>query len=150
MEMVAQTKSSRDPALKRRAALAAGATALVIGVAAFGTARDSEQVVARQTVVEALVLKLPDPSTDPVQAYWQETRFERGDTFAALLNRLGVDGADALLLLKTHGGSKPFRVLRPGMTVHARMSALGQLLELRFVAGESTVLGFTRDGERFN
>jgi len=150
MEMVAQTQASRDLALKRRAALAVGATALLVGVAAFGTARDSEQPVVRETVVEPLALKLPDPSTDPVQAYWQETRFERGDTFAALLNRLGVDGADTLLLLKQHGGSKPFRALRPGMTVQARTSDLGQLLELRFVAGESTVLGFARDGERFS
>ena len=150
MEILAQTQAQRDLALKRRAALAVGATALLVGVAAFGTVRDSEQVVVRETVVEPLALKLPDPSADPVQAYWQETRFERGDTFAALLTRLGVDGADTMLLLKQYGGSKPFRSLRPGMTVHAHTSDLGQLLELRFVAGEATVLGFARDGERFN
>ena len=150
MEMLAQTEAQRDLALRRRTALAVGTTALLIGVAAFGTARDSEQVVARETVVEHLLLKLPDPSADPVQAYWQESRFERGDTFAALLNRLGVDSADTMLLLKVHGGSKPFRALRPGMTVHAHTSDLGQLLELRFVAGDATVLGFTRDGERFS
>jgi murein DD-endopeptidase MepM/ murein hydrolase activator NlpD len=149
MEMVAQTEASRDLALKRRAALAVGATALLVGVAAFGTARDSDRIVVRESVVEPLVLALPDPSAAPVQAYWHETRFERGDTFAALLNRLGVDGADIALLLKQHGGSKPFRSLRPGMTVHAQTSDLGQLLELRFMGGESTVLGFARDGERF-
>jgi murein DD-endopeptidase MepM/ murein hydrolase activator NlpD len=149
MEMVAQTEPPRDLALKRRAALAVGATALLVGVAAFGTARDSSQVVVRETVVEPLVLQLPDPSTDPVQAYWHETRFERGDTFAALLGRLGVDGADTALLLKQYGGTKPFRNLRPGMTVHARTSDLGQLLELRFISGESTVLGFGREGEGF-
>ncbi len=148
--MVAQTEASRDLALKRRAALAVGATALLVGVAAFGTARDSEQIVVRETVVEPLVLKLPDPSAHPVEAYWHETRFERGDTFAALLNQLGVDGADTMLLLKQYGGSKPFRSLRPGMTVHARTSDLGQLLELRFISGEATVLGFARDGERFS
>jgi murein DD-endopeptidase MepM/ murein hydrolase activator NlpD len=149
MEILAQTEGSRDLALKRRAALAVGATALLVGVAAFGTARDSEQIVVRETVVEPLVLKLPDPSTGPVQAYWHETRFERGDTFAALLGRLGVDGADTATLLKGHGGAKPFRNLRPGMTVHARTSDLGQLLELRFISGESTVLGFARDGDGF-
>ncbi len=150
MEILAQTNAARDLALKRRTALAVGATALLVGVAAFGTARDRAQGVVRETVVAPLVLKLPDPSIDPVQAYWHETRFERGDTFAALLNRLGVDGADTMTLLKAHGGAKPFRSLRPGMTVHARTSDLGQLLELRFVAGEATVLGFARDGERFN
>jgi murein DD-endopeptidase MepM/ murein hydrolase activator NlpD len=149
MEMVAQTEGPRDLALKRRAALAVGATALLVGVAAFGTAHDSSQVVVRETVVQPLALKLPDASTDPVHAYWHETRFDRGDTFAALLTRLGVDAADGTAILKQLGGSKPFRSLRPGMTVHARTSDLGQLLELRFVAGESTVLGFARDGERF-
>jgi len=150
MAILAQTDTARDLALKRRAALAVGATALLVGVAAFGTARDSNQAVVRETVVEPLVLKLPDPAAGPVQAYWNETRFERGDTFAALLARFGVDGADATLLLKTQGASKPFRSLRPGMTVLARTSDLGQLLELRFIAGEATVLGFVRDGERFN
>ena len=149
MEILAQTEGPRDLALKRRAALAVGVTALLVGVAAFGTAQDSSQVVVRETVVEPLALKLPDPSAGPVQAYWHETRFERGDTFAALLGRLGVDGADTALLLKAQGGSKPFRNLRPGMTVHARTSDLGQLLELRFIAGEASVLGFVRDGERF-
>ena len=43
MEIVAQTEAPRDLALKRRAALAVGATALLVGVAAFGTARDSHQ-----------------------------------------------------------------------------------------------------------
>src|SRR5262245_36898083 len=100
MEMVAQTEARRDLALRRRAALAVGATALLVGIAAFGTARDSEQRVVRETVVESLVLKLPDPAIDPVHAYWHETRFEQGDTFAALLTRLGVDGADTIALLK--------------------------------------------------
>ena len=49
MEMVAQTEAPRDLALKRRAALAVGATALLVGVAAFGTARDSHHSVARAT-----------------------------------------------------------------------------------------------------
>ena len=149
MEILAHSHRGRDPAHTRRAALAVGATALLVGVAAFGTARDSAHVVARETVVAPLALALPDPSTAPVQAYWHEARFERGDTFAALLNRLGVDGADTMALLQSHGGAKPFRSLRPGMTVHARTSDLGQLLELRFVAGEAAVLGFARDGERF-
>src|SRR5262245_39536132 len=120
--MVAQTEAPRDLVLKRRAALVVGAIALLVGVAAFGTARDSEQQVVRETIVEPLVLKLPDRSTDRAQAYWHETQFERGDTFAALLNRLGVDGADTMAVLKQQGGSKPFRNLRPGMTVHARTS----------------------------
>jgi murein DD-endopeptidase MepM/ murein hydrolase activator NlpD len=129
---------------------AVGAVALLLGVAATGTVKDSPPP-ERQIVVEPLPLTLPDPAADPVQAYWHETRLERGDTFAALLSRLGVDGAETSRLLKENGGSKPFRSLRPGMTVQAQTSELGQLLALRFLSGEATtVLGFQRDGVRFS
>ncbi len=147
--MLAQTEVQRDLTHRRRGALAVGAAALLIGVAAFGTARDGAEVLMRETVVEPLELRLPDPAAEPAQTYWHEARFERGDTFAAFLNRLGVDGTDTMQLLRENGGSKPFRNLRPGMTVHARTTDLGQLLELRFIAGDATILGFRREGDRF-
>ncbi len=150
MEILAQSDPPRDRVRRRRAVVAVGAVALLIGVAATGTVKDSPPP-ERQIVVEPLMLTLPDPAADPVQAYWHETRLERGDTFAALLTRLGVDGAETSRLLKENGGSKPFRSLRPGMTVQAQTSELGQLLALRFLSGEATtVLGFERDGVRFN
>jgi murein DD-endopeptidase MepM/ murein hydrolase activator NlpD len=149
MPILAQSEPPRDRAHRRRAVLALGVAALLIGVAATGTVRDAPPP-PRATVVEALPLSLPDPAADPVQAYWHETRFERGDTFAALLTRLGVDGADTARLLRENGGSKPFRNLRPGMTVQAQTSDLGQLLALHFLSGEATTLfGFARDGEGF-
>ena len=150
MEILAQSDRPRDLVRRRRAVVALGVVALLLGVAATGTVKDSPPP-ERQIVVEPLTLTLPDPAADPVQAYWHETRLERGDTFAALLSRLGVDGAETSRLLKENGGSKPFRSLRPGMTVQAQTSELGQLLALRFLSGEATtVLGFERDGVRFN
>jgi murein DD-endopeptidase MepM/ murein hydrolase activator NlpD len=149
MQILAQSGPPRDRAQRRRAAAALGAAALLAGVAATGTVRDAPPP-PRETVVEALSFALPDPVADPVQAYWHETRLERGDTFAALLARLGVDGAETAKLLRENGGSKPFRNLRPGMTVQARTSELGQLLALHFLSGEATTLfGFERDGDGF-
>jgi murein DD-endopeptidase MepM/ murein hydrolase activator NlpD len=149
MRIPAQSDTLRDRARRRRTLAAFGIAALLIGVAATGTVKDSPSP-EREIVVEALPITLPDPAADPVQAYWHETRFERGDTFAALLTRLGVDGAETARLLKENGGSKPFRNLRPGMTVQAQTSELGQLLWLHFLSGEgTTVLGFERDGVRF-
>ncbi|HLB16828.1 MAG TPA: peptidoglycan DD-metalloendopeptidase family protein [Burkholderiales bacterium] len=149
MSILAQSDAPRDRARRRRAVVAIGVAALLLGVAATGTVKDSPPP-AREIVVDPLPLVLHDPAADPVQAYWHETRFERGDTFAALLSRLGVDGAETTRLLKENGGSKPFRNLRPGMTVQAQTSELGQLLALRFLSGEATtVLGFQRDGVRF-
>jgi len=151
MRSLAQTDLSRDPALKRRALVAVAVVSLLAGVAATATVKDSDQPVLRELMIEPLTLQLPDHIATPVQSYWHETRFDRGDTFAALLSRLGVDGADVAKLLKENGGSKPFRSLRAGMTVQAQTSELGQLLALRFMAGEgATVLGFERDGDRFS
>ena len=150
MSILAQSDVRRDLARRRRAVLALGVVALLLGVAATGTVKDAPPP-ERQIVVEPLPLTLPDPAADPVQAYWHETRLERGDTLAALLARLGVDAAETARLVKENGGSKPFRSLRPGMTVQAQTSELGQVLALRFLSGEATtVLGFERDGVRFN
>jgi murein DD-endopeptidase MepM/ murein hydrolase activator NlpD len=149
MSILAQSDSPRDRAPRRRAVLAIGAAALLLGIAATGTVPEPPPP-QRHVVVEALALVVPDPTARPVQRYWHETRFERGDTFAALLARLGVDGAETAQLLKQNGGARPFRSLRPGMAVRAQTSELGQLLGLRFLSGDgTTVLGFARDGAGF-
>jgi murein DD-endopeptidase MepM/ murein hydrolase activator NlpD len=140
----------REPVARRRAVILAGAVSLLAGVAAFGTVSPvPEPVLARATVVEPLSPSLADPVSATVQVYAHEERFERGDTFATLLARLGVDGADAVQLVKQHGKAKPFRLLRPGMTVQAQTADYGALLALRFVAGRDTVLGFEREGDGF-
>jgi murein DD-endopeptidase MepM/ murein hydrolase activator NlpD len=136
--------------VRRRAALLAGVVGLLGGVAAFGTVSDApEPQVARITVIEALAPPIAEVASVAVQTFAHEERFERGDTFASLLTRLGVDGADAVQLVKQHGKAKPFRTLRPGMTVQAETTDYGALRSLRFVSGRDTVLGFDREGDGF-
>jgi murein DD-endopeptidase MepM/ murein hydrolase activator NlpD len=140
----------RELALKRRAGIALGVVGLFAGVAAFGTVSDTpEPPLARTTVVDSLALPVADIVSAAVAPYVHEERFERGDTFGSLLTRLGVDGADAVQLVKQHGKSKPFRSLRPGMTVQAETTDYGALLGLRFISGRDTVLGFEREGDGF-
>jgi murein DD-endopeptidase MepM/ murein hydrolase activator NlpD len=149
-EILAQGWSLRELAFKRRAVIAVGAIGLLAGVAAFGTVSESpEPPVTRATVVESLALPVADVMSAAVQPFAHEERFERGDTFASLLTRLGVDGADAVQLVKQHGKAKPFRALRPGMTVQAETTDYGALLALRFISGRDTVLGFAREGDGF-
>jgi len=151
MRILAQTTVLRDAVRKRRGLVGIGFAALLAGVAATGAVKDSSPPPARETIVAPLAVALPDRVSEGVQAYWNETRFDRGDTFAALLDRLGVDAADAAKLLKENARSKPFRSLRAGMTVQALTSELGQLLALRFLAGEDArLLGFEREGDRFS
>jgi len=141
----------RKPVVKRRVVLSVGAVSLLAGVAATGTVRESAtRPVPRATVVEALALPIAEVVTAQVRPYAHEERFERGDTFAALLARLGVDSADAARLVAEHGRSKPLRSLRPGMTVHAETTDYGALVSLRFVSpGRDAVLGFEREGDGF-
>jgi murein DD-endopeptidase MepM/ murein hydrolase activator NlpD len=150
IEILAHGWRIREPAFKRRALFIVGAAGLLAGVTAFGTVGDSPQPpVARATVVETLELPVARIASASVAPFVHEERFERGDTFAALLTRLGVDSADAVGLVKQHGKSKPFRSLRPGMTVQAETADYGALLALQFLSGRDTVLGFEREGDGF-
>jgi murein DD-endopeptidase MepM/ murein hydrolase activator NlpD len=128
-----------------------GGVCLLAGVAATGTVRQSpEPLVTSVTIVESLALPIAAVVTASIEPFAHEERFERGDTFASLLARLGVDSADAAQLVRQHGKSKPLRSLRPGMTVHAETSDNGALMRLRFVSpGRDAVLGFEREGDGF-
>jgi murein DD-endopeptidase MepM/ murein hydrolase activator NlpD len=132
--------------------VALGLASLLAGVAATGTVRNAAEPVPppTTTVVESLALPVAEVVTAAVQPFSHEERFERGDTFASLLARLGVDSADAAQLVRQHGKSKPFRSLRTGMTVHAETSDYGALMRLHFLsANRDTVLGFEREGDGF-
>jgi len=135
----------------RRAAVAVAVFSLFGMVTAFGTVRETAQsAIAQTTVIEELpVFAAPVPDAE-AHVFWQEERFDRGDTLAALLARLGVDPAVAARLVRENGRAKPFRSLRPGMSVQVRTADHGDLLSLRFVAGRDTVLGFDRTPDGFS
>jgi murein DD-endopeptidase MepM/ murein hydrolase activator NlpD len=143
-----------DPSRRRRArraAVAVAAFSLFGMVTAFGTVRESSQPpVERVTVVEELAVSPAQIPAEEAHVFWQEERFDRGDTLAALLARLGVDPAVAARLIRENGRAKPFRALRPGMTVQALTADHGDLLRMRFVAGRDTVLGFDRTPDGFS
>ncbi len=148
MQILAQSVWERD---SRGLRVAVGAVALLLGVAASGTVRDPPAPPPpQQTVVEQLSLPAPQIASSGESAYWHEARFYRGDTFASLLNRLGVDGTDTARLLKQEGSAKAFRNLRPGTTVQAQVTGDRALLALQFLApSQDRLLGFERAGERF-
>lgn len=143
-----------DPPRKRRtrrAALAVAVFSIFGVVTAFGTVRETSQPpVERITVVEPLAISAAPLPAENAHVFWQEERFDRGDTLAALLARLRVDPAVAARLVRENGRAKPFRALRPGMVVQALTADHGDLLSLRFVAGRDTVLGFDRTPDGFS
>lgn len=123
--------------LKRSAAVAA--LALSGAVAAFATMAPSTQDAPpplRTAVVEPVALRadaglLPAPAT-----YRREVSFQRGDTLAGLLERLGVAPGDSQKLVRMPA----LRLLRPGHVVQGEVDADGTLLRLSYLSGRDTVM----------
>lgn len=105
-------------------------------MAAFGIAPDTvTDQVKRNPVIEDVALQLPPPADPQRETYWRETRVERGDTIASILQRLQVDEASASLLLQHSRQARSLYRLIPGRTVRAHTTGTGQLLALRYLNG---------------
>lgn len=85
----------------------------------------------RPTVVEAIELPNPTPLDAGSMALVREERLQRGETLAALLERLGISDPQALTYLRgNREASALVRALQPGRLVTARMDERGRLLGL--------------------
>lgn len=105
-------------------------------MAAFGIAPDTvTDKIERSPVVEDVALQLPPPADPQRETYWRETRVERGDTIASILQRLQVDEASVTLLLQHSRQARALYRLIPGRTVRAHTTGTGQLLALRYLNG---------------
>ena len=131
--------------------IAAGASACLFGLVAFGTVQvRPEAIVTPQTVVEQLSpVPIAVDETAAVGDYWAEERFQRGDTVSTLLDRLGADEAESRRLLRPGDSQRALRWLKPGMTVQARIGVNGELNALWFIAGRDLLVTIDRDGEGF-
>ena len=116
-------------------------------VAAFATmapSSDAEILLSRTSLVEALPIPaealLPSPAS-----YIREERFQRGDTLAAFLSRLGVRDDERVNLARV----RPLQGLRPGYFVTAEVGAEGSLLSLSFLTARDTLVQIARAGEGF-
>jgi murein DD-endopeptidase MepM/ murein hydrolase activator NlpD len=117
------------------------------GVAAFATiapSSDAEILLARISSVEDLPIPAEALMPSP-QSYIREERFQRGDTLAALLSRLGVAQDESATLVRM----RALRNLRPGYHVTAEVSAEGGLISLSFLTARDTLVQIARDGESF-
>src|SRR5262249_55047647 len=107
-----------------KAILVAGAAVLVCAMTvltAFGIAPGTAPSDVQATVVrEAVALEEPAPSPEPNARYVSQERVLRGDTVAAIFDRLGVSDPRALEWLKTDAtGRTIFRQLVPGKMMQA-------------------------------
>ncbi|HXJ55008.1 MAG TPA: peptidoglycan DD-metalloendopeptidase family protein [Burkholderiales bacterium] len=116
-------------------------------VAAFATiapSPDAQFLLSRTSSIEALPIPaealLPSPAS-----YIREERFQRGDTLAAFLLRLGVSDGEVAPLAR----QRAFQALRPGYNVAAEVSAEGRLVALSFLTSRDTLVQVSREGEEF-
>src|SRR3954470_7445597 len=134
--------------LKQTATRTAGIAVLVAfsAVAAFATIAPREEAMrAPQAapIIEALPLKVSELNA-PAQ-FIREDQFQRGDTLAAFLERLGIDDEQ----VKPISRMPALRALRTGTTVRAEVSPDGVPSSISFLTGRDTLVRITRQGESY-
>jgi len=129
-------------ALRRTAAIV-GLLALSSVVAAFAFAPREEPAPAARLVVEALEIDAQEVASPA--SYVREEQFQRGDTLAGFLGRLGIDAMEASRLART----RALQALRPGSQVHAEVLAEGKLKHLSFLTGRDTLVTVAPQGEGY-
>jgi murein DD-endopeptidase MepM/ murein hydrolase activator NlpD len=116
-------------------------------VAAFATiAPEVPAPPSTGAVVEQLPLRTGAAVLPATGSYTREDRFQRGDTLASLLERIGVSDADALKLLRLPA----VRLLRPGQTITSEIGADGTLLRLSYLSARDTLTAVERAGDAFH
>jgi len=115
---------------------------------AFGIAPGTAPTDVAVTVVrESIPLEEPAPLPEPNARYVTQERVLRGDTVAAIFDRLGVDDPRALDWLKADAtGRLIFRQLVPGKMLQAESGPSHELLTLRYFLGPATLLEVQRSG----
>lgn len=103
-----------------------------------------------ETVQEIIALPEFAPEVPAPARFLAQDRVMRGDTVAALFERLGIRDAKAMEFLRTDAkGGTLFRRLVPGKTLQAETGPEGELLALRYFLGTDGLLEIQRQGPAF-
>ena len=114
-------------------------------VAAFATmapAPGADPLPQSTALVEPLPIDTEEALLPPPASYIREEPFQRGDTIAVFLGRLGIADEHLARLAKL----PVLRNLRPGTHVSAVVSADGMPLSVSFLNGRDSLVEITPDG----
>jgi murein DD-endopeptidase MepM/ murein hydrolase activator NlpD len=104
----------------------------------------------RERVEQVIELPALEPQPAPAQRFTVQERVMRGDTVAALFERLGIRDARAMEFLRGDAtGRAIFRQLVPGRMMQAETGVEGELHSLRYFLSPTSLFEVSRSGETF-
>lgn len=138
------------PLFRKRVLLSLATLPFLGVVAAFGIAPDTPMDLPPQTmVVESLELPQAQALDSGSFDFWREERIARGDTLSSLLDRLGVNQSDSRRFLQAAKENKSLAKLVPGRSILTRVTNSGQLMLLRYLVSDQTLVTANRLGDSF-
>src|SRR5437899_5952446 len=136
----------RSPTLARAAVIAILAISGVVGAfATIAPGPDRQATPATRSLVEALSIRANDALLPSPASYFREEPFQRGDTLASFLSRLGIEEAQVARLVRL----RVLQTLRPGSLVNAEVRADGVPISLSFLGGRDTVVPIAPERESY-
>jgi murein DD-endopeptidase MepM/ murein hydrolase activator NlpD len=130
-------------AVRRAVAIAIFAASGAVAFATIAPRNEAASTPPSKPLVESLSLRVSEVAV-PTQ-FIREDQFQRGDTLAGFLQRLGIDDDQLTPIVRMPA----LRALRVGTTVRAEVSADGVPASLSFLTGRDTLVRITRQGETF-
>jgi murein DD-endopeptidase MepM/ murein hydrolase activator NlpD len=122
------------------------ALALCGAVVAFATIApvpEDELLLGKVATLEQVPIRVAEALLPSPASYIREDRFQRGDTLAAVLARLGIAETDARAVQRVPQS----RLVRPATTLTAEVRAGGELVSLSFLNPRDALVRIERDGE---
>jgi len=150
-DILAQPPSRPGVARRVAVGLALVAAPALTVLTAFGIAPGAAVPGIEQARVEqAIELPVLEPHPNPPARFTTQERVMRGDTVAALFERLGIRDARAMEFLKADTtGRAIFRQLVPGRVMQAETGPDGELHSLRYFLAPTSLLEVMRAGESY-
>jgi murein DD-endopeptidase MepM/ murein hydrolase activator NlpD len=148
-DILAQRTIGLGPARKLSFAVLLLCVPALTVVTAFGIAPGAAPIDVELRVVRE-PMELPEmvPAAEQSPRYVAQERVLRGDTVAALFDRLGISDPRAIEFLKADAtGRTIFRQLVPGRMIQAETGTEGELLTLRYFLSPAQLLEVTRTAD---
>lgn len=128
--------------VKAAAVLALAASGIVVAFATIAPDPQTELAQLTRASVEEIPID-PDQVLASPEGFIAEERYQRGDTLAAFLGRLGVSEPEAARLARL----RPLQQLRPGTFVRAEVDGDGIPRSVSFLSGRENLVQIVAEGQ---